>query len=130
MTFAPQRTIISGITQANPCVVTTSSVHGLVTGQIVRLNIPKAYGMDQLNKTTPIVTVLSTTTFSLQTSQQPTATNVNSVSFVAFTTPSNPGTPPEVVPIGSGVVANATNTGFETQLFDQVINNSTVAIPF
>ena len=65
------RASISGVTQADPCVVTTSAVHGYQTGQIVRItdlgsDMPTARGMEQLNNNRYKIVVLSTTTFSLQ----------------------------------------------------------------
>ncbi len=102
MSFTPSRVAISSITQANPCVVTTSSDHNLTTGQVVRVNVPQNYGMVQLNHQALSITVLSSTTFSLQSKQVPPAINVNSTTFTAFTIPSNPSFTAEVLPIGSG----------------------------
>lgn len=100
--FSPDRSVISNITQANPAVVTTTTDHNLSTGQVVRMNVPKDYGMVELNHQALSVTVLSSNTFSLQYSQIPPAKNVDSTSFAAFTTPSNPKFTAEVLPIGSG----------------------------
>lgn len=122
MTFTPIRTVVSNITNANPAVVTTSSDHELTSGMVVRLNIPKAYGMTELNRRLFVVTVLSTTTFSLQSTEYPSPQNVNSVLFVPFVTPSSVGVQPECVPVGSAPVPNVTNKYFETQLYDQVAN--------
>lgn len=65
------RASISGVTQADPCVVTTSAAHGYQTNQIIRItdlgsDMPTARGMDQLNNNRYRITVLSSTTFSLQ----------------------------------------------------------------
>jgi hypothetical protein len=102
MTFSPPRSVISGITQANPCVVTTASDHDLSTGQVVRLHVPQNFGMVNLNNNTYSVTVLSTTTFSIQYTQVPISQNVNSIFYPAFTTPSNPRFTAEVISVGSG----------------------------
>jgi hypothetical protein len=59
---APQSGTISAITQANPAVVTTTSAHGLATGQ--QITIAGALGMTGINGVWT-VTVLSTTTFSV-----------------------------------------------------------------
>jgi hypothetical protein len=74
---------ISGITQASPAVVTTSAAHGLSTGD--RVIITKVLGMVELN--TPsrnpyVVTVLSSTTFSLQDIY---GNDIDSSSFTAYT---------------------------------------------
>lgn len=67
------RADISGVTAADPCVVTTSAAHGYSTGQIVRITDlgdvgPNATdrGMNQLDGNRYKIVVLSTTTFSLQ----------------------------------------------------------------
>lgn len=52
---------ISGITNASPAVVTTSAVHGLTTGDIVEITS----GWSRINNKVMKVTVLTTTTFSL-----------------------------------------------------------------
>lgn len=82
--------------------VTTSTNHNLSTGAVVRLHVPKNFGMTQLNNGLFIVTVLSPTTFSLQIKQVPPALNVDSRNFAAFTTPSKPGFTAEVLCVGSG----------------------------
>jgi hypothetical protein len=67
------RADISGVTQADPCVITTSAAHGYSTGQIVRITDlgdvgpnATARGMNQLNNNRYKIVVLTTTTFSLQ----------------------------------------------------------------
>jgi len=52
---------ISGITNASPAVVTTSAVHGLATGNIIEITT----GWSNLNNKLARVTVLTTTTFSI-----------------------------------------------------------------
>jgi len=60
-TTAPANAI-TGVTTANPGVVTTTSAHGLTTGQLVAIN--GVAGATQANGVW-VVTVLSTTTFSI-----------------------------------------------------------------
>lgn len=67
------RALISGVTQADPCVVTTTAPHGFQTDQIVRItdlgNVGPgvaARGMNQLNNNRYLITVLSASTFSLR----------------------------------------------------------------
>ncbi len=114
MTFSPPRSAISAITQANPCVVTTSSVHLLATGNIVRLNVPRNYGMYPLNHKEFSVTVLSTTSFSIQFKQVPPALDVDSTEFPAFVIPSNPQFTAEVLCIGAGPTP-ITNTEWQAR---------------
>lgn len=67
--WAPDSRVISNITQANPCVVTTTVPHGYSTGFKVRIVLPFPYmlnfGMYQINEMTSLITVLSPTTFSM-----------------------------------------------------------------
>lgn len=67
------RANISGVSQADPCVVTTSTAHGFQTDQIVRItdlgNVgPNATdrGMGQLDGNRYLITVINTTSFSLR----------------------------------------------------------------
>ena len=67
------RSLISAVSKADPCVITTTAVHGLTTGQIVRItdlgNVgpnAAARGMDELNNNRYKIVVTSTTEFSLQ----------------------------------------------------------------
>ncbi len=54
---------VTGITQANPGVVTTLLNHGLPTGQVI--NIAGIVGMTELNNTPLTITVLTEKTFSI-----------------------------------------------------------------
>lgn len=80
---------ISAISQADPCVVTTSAAHGFQTNQIVRItdlgsDIPTPRGMDQLNNNRYRIVVLTTTTFSLKDPVSDEA--VDSTSYTAYVT--------------------------------------------
>jgi hypothetical protein len=63
--FVPKHRYITKITQAAQAVVTTSTAHGYVTGQYVRVNVDASFGMYQINGQLLKATVLSDTTFSL-----------------------------------------------------------------
>lgn len=83
------RALISGVTQADPCVVTTTAAHGFQTDQQVRItdlgNVGPgvaARGMDQLNNNQYLITVLSSTTFSLR--DPITDEPIDSTSFTAW----------------------------------------------
>lgn len=65
---------ISGITKANPAVVTTGAAHGYTTGDYVALTVN---GMYQLNDRAARIIVLTSTTFSIE--------GVDSTSFDTFT---------------------------------------------
>lgn len=66
------RALIAGVTQADPCVITTTAAHGFQTNQIVRItdlgsyDIPTARGMDQLNNNRYRIVVINSTSFSLK----------------------------------------------------------------
>jgi hypothetical protein len=95
--FYPQRTTITGITAANPMVITTATNHGLTVGQQVRLSIPSVFGMQQANFLTSVITATTATTITLG--------NLNSAAFTAFAWPAAtaiPFTDAQVIPIGSG----------------------------
>lgn len=66
---------ISAATQANPCQITTSAAHGLVTGDWVE--IVNVSGMTELNNKKYVITKVSDTAFTLDT--------VNSTGFTAYT---------------------------------------------
>jgi hypothetical protein len=66
-----ERALIAGVSQADPCVVTTTAVHGYQTDQIVRItdlgsSMPTARGMDQLDGRRYKIVVIDTTSFSLK----------------------------------------------------------------
>ena len=64
-TFQPAMRVISSITNANQAVVTTTIDHDYADGMIVRLWIPKRWGMEQANQLTGEITVTGSTTFSI-----------------------------------------------------------------
>lgn len=93
---------ISNITKANPGVITTSSAHGLVTGDEVQVK-GGGGGMTELSDVWVTVTVLTTTTFSI---------GINTTSYTAYST-------------GGAIVPHQV----ENELFsDIVINNFGVGI--
>lgn len=62
--FEPQRKLISSLTNAVNAVVTTTTNHGFETGMVVRIIVPKTYGMEIYNQT--YIEVLSLTSFRTQ----------------------------------------------------------------
>jgi len=65
------RALISGVSKADPCVVTTTAAHGFQTNQIVRItdlgsDMPTARGMDQLDGNRYRIVVINSTSFSLK----------------------------------------------------------------
>ncbi len=137
MTFTPERSVISAISKANPGVVTTSTDHGLTTGQVVRLYVPRNYGMYELNQMQVIIKVITDTTFSIFESIIPNDVQpISTISFGTFVVPANPGFTAEVLPIGSGPTPKISpeiyerNGVTESPTLDATLNNSTTPIPF
>lgn len=64
-TFQRAMRVISSITNANPAVVTTTTDHQYLTGMVIRLNIPKGFGMQQANQLYGTITVTGDTSFSI-----------------------------------------------------------------
>lgn len=92
--YYPGNRVIANITAANPAVVTTLVDHGYTTGQIVRIKVPAACGMIQMNDLTGTVIALNASTFSI---------NIDATAFTAFNFPlpgAVPFTPAEVIPLG------------------------------
>ena len=64
-TFQRAMRVISSITRANPAVITTTTDHQYIDGMIMRINVPKGFGMQQINQLQGEITRLSDTTFSI-----------------------------------------------------------------
>ncbi len=81
------RALISGVTQADPCVVTTTAAHGFQTNQLVRItdlgsDMPTDRGMDQINNLRFRIVVIDSTSFSLK--DPITDEAIDSTSFTAW----------------------------------------------
>ena len=92
--FYPRRRVITKISLAASAVVTTSVDHGYTVGQEVRMNVPAANGMPQMDGLSGTITAVTASTFTL---------NIDSSAFTTFAFPlvaAVPFTPAEVVPFG------------------------------
>ena len=104
-TFQRSMRLISAITNANPASVTTTFDHDYGSGDIVRLIIPRWFGMVEADKLTGTITVTGTDTFDV---------DINTTSFTPFSVPSPipwyVNTYPYVSPVGeiSANLAGAT----------------------
>lgn len=78
-TFQRAMRLISAITNSNPATVTTSFDHDYGTGDIVRLNIPRWFGMTQANKLVGTITVTGSDTFTI---------DIDTTKFDTFVIPS------------------------------------------
>lgn len=84
---AEHRVDILNVTNANPCVVSTTEEHGFVTGQFVRItdlngDIPTNRGMTQLNNLRFKIVKLSDTSFYLK--HPITDANIDSTGYTPY----------------------------------------------
>ena len=63
--YVPKRREVSDVSVALQPTVTTTEDHGYVVGQLVRLHVDKRYGMDIDGKKATVLTVPTTTTFTV-----------------------------------------------------------------
>lgn len=90
-TYQPAMRLVDAITQAAQAAVTTSFDHDFKDGLVVTFFIPKTHGMQQMHKQTGVVTVTSSTTFTV---------DIDSRHFDAFSVPGSPKQCAQVIPIG------------------------------
>lgn len=113
----PSSLVITGITNANPMVVTTivnavTEANTYISGQSVKLFVPINWGMFQANGLRPTILSVNGNQFSL---------NVDSTNFDAFVTPPTGSYgPPSLSPNGSMNLQYNNNT---TQVPFQSLNN-------
>jgi hypothetical protein len=93
--FKPAMRLIASITQSYPVIVTTTFAHSYISGTIVRLDVPVADGMQQINQQQGAILVTGDTTFTM---------DINSTYYDPFAIPLSPSPHDEicaqVVPIG------------------------------
>ncbi len=116
--FYPRRRYITNITQAAQAVVTLSVTHGYQVGQSVRVVVPAACGMVEINNLEGTIVAINTNTSSGNTI----TLNINSTGFTAFAFPLTaavPFSPAEIVPIGE-------DTGFALSQGANILSDATV----
>ena len=82
--ISPQYFYPTKITQATQGVITTSQAHDYVVGQLLKMSIPDAYGMTELDQVTVEVVSVSTYTFTI---------SANTSAFTAFALPASTASP-------------------------------------
>lgn len=89
--FIPSAQTITAITNANPGVVTTALAHGYASDEYIRIVFPPTsnFGMSQVNNVVFLITVLSPTTFSI---------NTDTTNYDVFAIGSNKQVP-QVIPV-------------------------------
>ena len=122
--YYPRRRYITSISQATQAVVVMSVTHGYQVGQLVRMVVPAAFGMTQMNGLQATIVAVNTATTGAGANSI--TINVNSSAFNAFAYPAAaavPFTSAQVVPMGEdtadalaqnvNILSDATvNTGF------------------
>ena len=123
--FYPRRRYITKITQASQAVITLSVTHGYLVGQSVRLVVPAAYGMVEMNGLLGDIVAINTNTSSGNTI----TVDIDSTGFTAFAWPLSaavPFTAAEVVPVGEDT-ALALSSGVDI-LTDATLNTSYIGM--
>lgn len=123
--FYPRRRYITKITQASQAVITLSVTHGYLVGQSVRLVVPAAYGMVEMNGLLGDIVAINTNTSSGNTI----TVDIDSSAFTAFAWPLSaavPFTAAEVVPVGEDT-ALALSSGVDI-LTDATLNTSYIGM--
>lgn len=107
--YVPEKNYITGITAANPMVVTLSVTHNLAINDKVRLSVPSAFSMTQADGLVGTVTAVNTTNNTI-------TLDIDSSAFTAFSFPASasvPFTHAHVVPFGD--VANGVDQALDNQ---------------
>lgn len=123
--YYPRRRFITAITQATQAVVTLSVTHGYQVGQLVRMVVPSAFGMSQMNGLQATIVAINTNTSSGNTI----TLNVNSSAFSPFVFPLTAAVPftfAQVVPMGEDT-ADALSQGVDI-LTDATVNTGYVGM--
>lgn len=125
--FYPRNRFITAITQATSAVITLSVTHGYTVGQAVRIIVPSAFGMTEINGLLGTVTAISTANNTI-------TVNIDSSGFSAFAFPTSATAAAgvsfaQVVPVGeaaSGSYANLLDDATDNTSFTGVSIGTTV----
>ena len=123
--FYPRRRVITKISKATQAVVTLSVTHGYTPGQLIRMHVPAAFGMTEMDGLSATIVAVNTTT----TSGNTITLDIDSSAFTTFAWPLSSNlafTPAEVVPYGEDTAfANANSLPV---LDDATINEGYIGI--
>lgn len=105
--YYPRARYITAITQATSAVITLSVTHGFTAGQQVRILVPSAFGMTQMNNLLGTITAINTSTNTI-------TVDIDSSGFTAFAFPTSATaaagvTFAQVVPVGEAPIAAYAN---------------------
>lgn len=119
--FYPPTRLITSISQATSAVIVLSVTHQYVVGQKVRIIVPSAYGMTEMNNQLATITAINTTTNSI-------TVDVDSSAFTAFAFPTSAIAAlgvnfAQVVPVGEAAI-NSSSQAYGNLLDDATRNTS------
>ena len=119
--FYPPTRLITSISKATSAVIVLSVTHQYVVGQQVRIIVPTAYGMTEINNQLLTITAINTTTNSI-------TVNIDSTNFTTFAFPTSAVAAlgvnfAQVVPVGETAV-NSVSQPFGNLLDDATRNTS------
>jgi hypothetical protein len=123
--FYPPRRTITAITQAAQAVVTLSVTHQYQIGQLVRMVVPAAFGMVEMDGLLGTIVDIDTTT----TTGNTITLDIDSTAFTPFAYPLTAGnfsTFPQTVPVGEDT-ASALDLGVDI-LSDATVNQANIGI--
>lgn len=123
--FYPRRRFITKITKASQAVVTLSVTHGYKVGQSIRMIVPAAFGMTEMNGLLGTIVAINTTT----TSGNTITLDIDSTAFTTFAFPLTAAVPftyAETVPVGENT-ASALYYGQDI-LTDATLNTSYIGM--
>jgi hypothetical protein len=124
--FYPKSRYITAITQAASAVITLSVTHGYTVGQEVRIVVPAAFGMVEINGLLGVITAVTTGATSTIT------VNIDSTGFTAFAFPTSAiaaagVTFAQVVPVGEAAI-NSISQPYGNLLDDATRNVSVTGV--
>lgn len=124
--YYPKSRYITAITQASSAVITMSVSHGYTVGQEVRIVVPAAFGMTEINGLLGVITAVTTGSTNTIT------VDIDSSSFTAFAFPTSAVaaagvTFAQVVPVGEAAI-NSISQPFGNLLDDRTRNVSITGI--
>lgn len=120
--FYPRNRYITSISQATSAVIVMSVIHGFTVGQEVRMIVPSAFGMVEMNNLLGVITAINTTTNSI-------TVNIDSSGFTAFAFPTSAVaatgiTFAQVVPVGEAAINSSSQT------FGNLLDDATRNVSF
>lgn len=120
--FYPRNRYITAITLAASAVITLSVTHGYTVGQSVRINVPSAFGMTQINGLIGNITAISTANNTI-------TVDIDSTGFTAFAFPTSATaaagvTFAQVVPVGEAAINSS------TQHYGNLLDDATKNVSF